>query len=210
MTRALGKPAIVGDLLDVPLASRVGGNLALDFCNTAGEHLSVRPMEKFIDWEAFVRWAVQIGLIAPHSYDALQRKPAALAEVLQLREAIYRVAVALARGKRIAPRDLITIRKHANKPKPHVITGLSGLRWRPVSRCASPQLCAILASEALSLFCSPRAARIRICEGGNCGWVFLDESRSKRRRWCDMRDCGNRAKAQRYYQQHKASPGSKQ
>jgi predicted RNA-binding Zn ribbon-like protein len=47
--------------------------------------------------------------------------------------------------------------------------------------------------------------RIGICEGGLCGWLFLDESRGKRRRWCDMNDCGGRAKARRYYDKHKES-----
>ncbi|MFZ1014577.1 MAG: CGNR zinc finger domain-containing protein, partial [Terracidiphilus sp.] len=66
-------------------------------------------------------------------------------------------------------------------------------------------LCAIIAGEALSLFCSPKAARVGICGGGNCGWLFLDESRGKRRRWCDMNDCGSRSKPRRNYEKHKAS-----
>jgi predicted RNA-binding Zn ribbon-like protein len=31
----------------------------------------------------------------------------------------------------------------------------------------------------------------------------MDESRGKRRRWCDMKDCGSRAKARSFYQRHK-------
>lgn len=60
--------------------------------------------------------------------------------------------------------------------------------------------------EALSHSCSLKAARIGICERGLCGWLFLDESRGKRRRWCDMKDCGSRAKALWYYEKkHKGS-----
>jgi predicted RNA-binding Zn ribbon-like protein len=40
--------------------------------------------------------------------------------------------------------------------------------------------------------------RIRICDNNTCGWLFYDESRAGRRRWCDMASCGNRAKAQRH------------
>ena len=39
---------------------------------------------------------------------------------------------------------------------------------------------------------------IRVCEGRSCGWLFLDTSRNRTRRWCDMKICGNRAKARRY------------
>ena len=42
--------------------------------------------------------------------------------------------------------------------------------------------------------------RIRECPGqGTCGWLFLDLSKNASRRWCDMRVCGNRAKARRHY-----------
>ncbi|MCA9894213.1 MAG: CGNR zinc finger domain-containing protein [Anaerolineae bacterium] len=34
----------------------------------------------------------------------------------------------------------------------------------------------------------------------DCGWLFLDTSRSGKRRWCSMETCGNRAKAKRHYQ----------
>ncbi|HLO35946.1 MAG TPA: CGNR zinc finger domain-containing protein [Candidatus Deferrimicrobium sp.] len=40
--------------------------------------------------------------------------------------------------------------------------------------------------------------RIRICANDTCRWIFFDESRAGRRRWCDMASCGNRAKARRH------------
>ena len=40
--------------------------------------------------------------------------------------------------------------------------------------------------------------RNRICANDTCRWIFYDESRAGRRRWCDMATCGNRAKAQRH------------
>jgi predicted RNA-binding Zn ribbon-like protein len=33
--------------------------------------------------------------------------------------------------------------------------------------------------------------------------LFLDTSRNRSRRWCDMKDCGNRAKVKRHYQKSK-------
>jgi predicted RNA-binding Zn ribbon-like protein len=32
-----------------------------------------------------------------------------------------------------------------------------------------------------------------------CGVLFLDRTRNRSRRWCSMKSCGNRAKAQRHY-----------
>ena len=52
---------------------------------------------------------------------------------------------------------------------------------------------------------SGRAERVRICANDTCRWVFFDESRAGRRRWCDMASCGNRAKAARHRARAKAS-----
>ena len=40
--------------------------------------------------------------------------------------------------------------------------------------------------------------RLRVCANDMCRWVFYDESRAGKRRWCDMASCGNRAKAARH------------
>jgi predicted RNA-binding Zn ribbon-like protein len=185
------------------IAHQVGGHLALDFCNTAGEHLAERPDELLLDWESSLRWATQVGLVGPESYFELLRHPEPLAEIVQLREAIYRVGLAVAGARRISKRDVDFIRDRADALRPEVEFRDNVGRWRPAQSHASEQLCAVLGAEALSLFCSPKVARIGVCDGGDCGWLFLDESRGKRRRWCDMNDCGSRAKARRFYEKHK-------
>ena len=188
-----------------PVAHQVAGHLALDFCNTAGEHLAERPDELLRDWESFLRWATQVGLIEPEKCLQLRTHPEPLVPIIQLREAIYRMGLAITGARRFSEGDLAFIREHAGARWPAVEFRNTAVRWQPAPAQSSEQLCAVLAAEALSLFCSPKAVRIGICEGGQCGWLFLDESRGKRRRWCDMNDCGSRAKARRYYKKHKAS-----
>ena len=55
-----------------------------------------------------------------------------------------------------------------------------------------------LAFSALELLTSERRVRVKTCPGARCGWLFLDESPTGRRRWCSMASCGNREKAQRF------------
>ena len=50
-----------------------------------------------------------------------------------------------------------------------------------------------------------RSDRVRICANDTCRWIFYDESRAGRRRWCDMASCGNRAKAARHRARAKAA-----
>jgi predicted RNA-binding Zn ribbon-like protein len=45
--------------------------------------------------------------------------------------------------------------------------------------------------------------RLRYCP--SCDWIFHDTTRNRSRRWCDMRDCGSRDKALRYYHRRKPS-----
>ena len=62
---------------------------------------------------------------------------------------------------------------------------------------------ALLAHSAVVLAFSPRVHRVKACP--SCAWLFVDTSNGRRRRWCDMRSCGNRAKAQRFYARRLAS-----
>jgi predicted RNA-binding Zn ribbon-like protein len=47
--------------------------------------------------------------------------------------------------------------------------------------------------------------RLRICANDECSWRFVDRSPTGRRRWCDMRTCGNRAKVARHRARHRSA-----
>jgi predicted RNA-binding Zn ribbon-like protein len=40
--------------------------------------------------------------------------------------------------------------------------------------------------------------RLKVCPADDCLWAFYDFSRNHSRAWCDMRVCGNRAKARAF------------
>src|SRR5699024_10781925 len=56
--------------------------------------------------------------------------------------------------------------------------------------------------SAYDLMTSDKLDRVKEC--GACGWLFLDESKNKRRKWCSMENCGSHVKAKRYYHKNKA------
>src|SRR5699024_10403516 len=57
---------------------------------------------------------------------------------------------------------------------------------------------------AARLLASDERTQPSIC--GRCTWLFLDPSPTRRRRWCSMAICGNRAKAQRHQRQWATLP----
>jgi len=64
----------------------------------------------------------------------------------------------------------------------------------------------LLVRDAETFLFSSAMARIRVCAGPGCGWVFLDTSKNGSRRWCSMKDCGNREKTRRF--RSKPVPGT--
>ena len=48
--------------------------------------------------------------------------------------------------------------------------------------------------------------RVKLCV--NCGWAFVDQSRNRSRRWCEMASCGNQSKVRTYRNRRRARPAS--
>lgn len=53
-------------------------------------------------------------------------------------------------------------------------------------------------ASAMNLLTAPEVSRLKVCAADDCGWLFIDDSRNASRRWCDMKECGNRAKVRRF------------
>jgi predicted RNA-binding Zn ribbon-like protein len=63
--------------------------------------------------------------------------------------------------------------------------------------------CTILHS-ALALAFSPAAEAVKVC--GNCGWLFIDRTRNRSKRWCTTAMCGSRTRSRRYYRRKTGQP----
>lgn len=65
-------------------------------------------------------------------------------------------------------------------------------------------ICAAAAAALLRATARPGWTRVKACRGEDCRWVFQDRSRNCSRRWCDMTDCGNRAKIAAFRDRHRS------
>ncbi len=63
---------------------------------------------------------------------------------------------------------------------------------------------AAIASSLASYLADEDPERLRVCANPGCQWVFVDRSPTGRRRWCDMRTCGNQAKVARHRARQRA------
>ena len=183
----------------------------LDFANTVHWHASAQPEEKIHSYQDLLIWAEGMGVITPiaslqlaeAAQAQLDTSQATLKRALALREAIYRVFAAHVHEQGIEESDLTLINEEIASASSHAQlsaseegfvwgwdseTQLDAVIW-PIVRSAAD----LLTSEELL----PRVGQCADDRG--CGWLFLDMSKNHSRRWCDINDCGNRAKQRRHY-----------
>jgi len=182
----------------------VGGNLALDFVNTVHSRGMTDPGEDLKVTADLVEWAGQAGLLRTIEIAQLRGAPpqnARFRRALVLREVLYEIFSRAAKGKRPRSHSLQTFQdfyqnaiRHAEfHPSDHYYR----LAWSTATHPLERALREITRSAAI-LLTSEALTRVRQCPGARCSWLFLDTSRNRLRRWCDMKACGNRAKVQRF------------
>ena len=182
-------------------------SLCLDYADTRCWRGQASPTETLQHPTDLVDWCRRAGLSAASSRSMTPAAAAALfAEAIALREVIYRVFSALAAGSSIADADLAALNVAIAQapPRARIAQLERQYAWQVgasagVRPLAVPQLLAAVIWSAADLIVAGCDDRIRQCANEACRWLFLDGSRNASRRWCDMRACGNRAKARRHY-----------
>jgi predicted RNA-binding Zn ribbon-like protein len=183
----------------VPLPDAVGGHPALDFCNTRAGWGAERPKEYLTSPLALALWAVDAGLVTLTTSAAVppeaEQGMVALQRALGLRSALYRCA--LGHGDD-GDWSVITREAIAARSVSALVAGADGARWviGPEAGGAAVRALHTAAACAEDLLTSRLAGCVAACPGTGCGWLFGDPRR--RRRWCSMAVCGNRAKARRH------------
>jgi predicted RNA-binding Zn ribbon-like protein len=195
----------------------VAGHPALDLVNTVDWRGDPLRRNDLLDrFEDLVGWSRQTAIVTAAEARALtaaaRRDPRAARHALQrarrLREALGRIFEAAGRGQRPTARDLRRLNAFLGAALRRRRLELRGSRFdwsripsdRPLDAFLSP-----IVLDAAELLTSPQRFKIRACAAEDCGWLFLDTSRSGRRRWCTMQSCGNRAKARRFHARSAAS-----
>ncbi len=197
-----------------------GGSLCLDFANTLGGMRGVKPREhlgSYADLVAFVRQAEAVEeRVAARLLADARRRPAdaeaAFAEAVALREALYRTFLARIRGGTPAPEDLALVSRAIARAAAHRRLACDGecfaFTWDEAPDALDAPLWPIAESAASLLTSRDELARVRICDmfdEQDCSWLFVDQTRAGTRRWCSMKDCGNRAKARRHHARTKSA-----
>jgi predicted RNA-binding Zn ribbon-like protein len=191
----------------------IGGHLALDFVNTVDWRGDpARRRDLLVTFEDLLEWGKAAAALPPGGVRAMraaaqhdqERALRALRRARRLREVLARVLAAA--GRDVAPPagDVRRLNAFLAAALEHRCLEIrrTGVVWSWANGEGETfdSLLWPIVLAAAELLASDHRTQVHECGGEGCGWLFLDTSRNRRRRWCTMRSCGNRAKARRLYQ----------
>jgi predicted RNA-binding Zn ribbon-like protein len=202
-----------------PRFELIAGALCLDFVNTLDDRFSSEPKELLKSYLDLARFGEDTGILSELQVDHLMTKSmqypegahSALESAIRMREAMYEVFWALVQKKPVPRAPLMILNGYVKDAAQHmnVVSRDGHFEWEfdstdsdfdaplwPIARSAAD----LLASEQVHF--------VRACASKTCEWLFLDESKNHRRRWCDMTKCGNRAKVKSFYTRQKKTSKS--
>jgi predicted RNA-binding Zn ribbon-like protein len=190
-----------------------GGQLALDFANTVSYRFE-KGIERLPNFRELVRFGTSTGVVSSSAMARLNVKAAqspelaerALQEALHLRETLFAIFQAIAEGRGVPAKALARLNIAAQSCADHErlveVGELFEWQWEGMDVYLDSVLWPVTRA-ALDLLVSEELKNLRICASDKCGWLFLDKTKNHRRRWCDMKTCGNRVKARRHYERVK-------
>ena len=186
-------------------------HVALDFVNTLDDRYAPRgPRELLPSYAELIRFCRQAGILTHAEAARLSPLPGAsqekaLRSAIELRELLARVFYRWVEGRSPSAEDRIALEQWSAACARH-----RELRWKNehlewswralTADAEAPAL--LLAQRALDLLIGDGPPHLHACASETCRWLFLDTSKNRTRRWCDMKVCGNRAKARRYSAAH--------
>jgi predicted RNA-binding Zn ribbon-like protein len=176
---------------------------ALDFLNTLHpghgrtdeQHLRDEHLESPAD---AAMWFLEHELVHPDAGIAIADSE--LARIRRVRSALREVVDSVVEGRPPNADAVHLVNAVLEQRRPTRIE-LDGTALRIGHRHAETPVddaLALIAEAIIEELATGRPERLRVCANDRCRWAFYDSSPTGRRRWCDMRSCGNQAKAARY------------
>ena len=177
---------------------------AFDFLNTL-ELENGALVERLTSLDTAARWLADAAVVPDATVIAglgrsAAAREAALERLVTARTALRDVAHAVAHEEAPPRRAIDEVnRALASRERLELVASADGVRLgHSHVGDAIDDVLARIAEPIVREIGNGHDDRIRICANDTCRWIFYDESRAGRRRWCDMATCGNRAKAQRH------------
>jgi predicted RNA-binding Zn ribbon-like protein len=185
----------------------IANNLSLDLVNTVGYIASENPTEKLNSFSDLIEWGKQGKLISDDEARMLfaetkkniLESEKVFQRVLRFRKSFYDIFKSIINRQEMPSKDLTVFNSELSRAmsKAKIFCHEGELIWDWENNNLE-RILFLVTRIAAQLLTSSDLEKVKCCSGENCGWLFYDTSKNNRRQWCDMRDCGNLAKAKRF------------
>ncbi len=221
-------PIALSSAPDLPF-KYVGGDPCLDLVNTVDWTGRGLENDRLTDYARLTRWAEGAGLVSRREAERLRRDGAARPReavaahdaALWLRHVLQRLFASIAAGERPGSsrddfNDLLAetlkrlrvapIASAAKAARARAAQSPVEWDWQGREGDLESVLWPVVRSAA-DLLTSREARRVRVCGGPDCGWIYVDRSRNRLRRWCQMETCGTLEKSRRRSERRRGALG---
>lgn len=178
----------------------VGNNLGVDFINTEvnvrGELVDLLLSERDVK-----QWLQQANI------DADLALGIDVGKLLAFRQQARQILTQIIEKESIENDAIATLNNYLQNYKMHyqLEQGAGEYQLLKQNVCRSTaDIIGLLAYELAHMLASDQRTYLKRCLNPDCVLMFVDNSRSHKRRWCSMDTCGNRAKVSKYYRKVKS------
>lgn len=176
-----------------------GGLLCLDFINTVSDYYAEEPINYITNADEWLTWLKRVKEIE-NDFERFDPGTFNIRDILEARKTLYQLFHHYVNGE-IIPVDVVAkFNKYCSRMYKYLKFVAHGKDITEIldynKHSAIHYLLPIIRS-AKETITSGQLKNIKECP--NCGWIFLDNTKSNTRRWCNMKACGNKIKTRRYY-----------
>ena len=186
----------------------IGGHPVLDFVNTIEYRHTIRECDYIPTLRDVLLWSVRSRLLLPRDATNVRITADSAANIwhqlARLRQLLYEILIPIAEDRAVPAGSVAHFNQRAARAAKYAgLRPVNGqLRWSWVGEARDPRrLEWELINGTISLL-AERWQLIRVCANTPCDWLFLDTSRNRQRRWCQMQTCGNLSKVRRFRERH--------
>ena len=193
-----------------------GGRLCLDFVNSLANRKEKTPPDYLNNFGDLVAWSVRLSLLSVSNARLLDRRAEKHAkeaagffkELIEFREILYKVFYLTMKSEKIPAQvlDKFNMQVAGCFGKLEIIQTAEGFEeGYQLQSDDFSQILLPLVNDSYEFLLSNPGARLKECP--SCGWLFYDNTKNGKRRWCSMKSCGSNVKALEWYHRNSKSGG---
>lgn len=190
-----------------------GGWLCLDFINTIGNRFEEPNICYLPTNDEVLKWAKRIKLFSSKELNEIKiynSEYPDIAEkdhkkIINIRETLYQIFSAIANDLPPSGIVLKKFNKYLSEAFNNLRLAINKNRivtedWQK-ENTGMHQFQLLIIRSAYELLKSDLLVTLKQCD--KCGWLFLDRSKNRSRKWCSMDTCGSSEKSKKYYNKMK-------